>query len=121
MKIRSTFSPTVSPRMYLQTEGQISAALQTHRSVFSQSLQAVLLQNFFTLLPRVEIYLYCMCSGVVQSCQLTNSCYITARNALHSRRSQSSGTLVLETLCTNYTCIMVTDVTSVYCMRHIAY
>jgi hypothetical protein len=59
MKIRSTFSPTVSPRMYVQTEGQSPAVLERHRSVFSQSLQSVLLPNFFTLLPRVKIYLYC--------------------------------------------------------------
>ena len=58
MKVGSTFSPTVSPRMYVQTEGQISAVLQTHRSVFTQSIQAVRLTNFFPVLPRVKIYLH---------------------------------------------------------------
>jgi len=53
-----TFSPKVSPCMYEQTEGQSSAGLQTHRSVFSLALQAILLTNSFNLLARVKIYLH---------------------------------------------------------------
>ena len=58
-----------SPRMYVQTEGQNSAVLQTHRSVISQSIQAVRLRNFFPVLPRTEIYLHCQvfCGGTVMS------------------------------------------------------
>jgi len=58
MKIHSSFSEIVFLRIYVQTEGQRSEVLQTHRSVSSESLQAILLTNFFPVPARVKIYLH---------------------------------------------------------------
>ena len=81
-------------------------------------------------LPCIQIYsLYSrvwksthisMFSRMVQSCRLVSSWYIKAHKAFRTKRGQPSGTLSLEKLCKNYTCVMVTDMTLTYCMEQIS-
>ena len=88
--------------MYVQTEGQNSAVLQTHRSVFSQSIQAGLLTNFFPVLPRVKIYLHCQVfwGGTVMS--TGKYLLFNSTECISFQIKPILGTLALEKLYTNY-------------------
>ena len=121
IKIRSKF-PQLFPHVCIYRRKDKAPHLYKRTAVYSASHYRLFCNQISSIYSRVWKYTYIpKCSGVVQSRQLTNSCYITAHNAFHPRIGQSSGTLALRKLCTNYTCKIVTDIKSGYCMQQIAY
>jgi hypothetical protein len=105
MKVRSTLSRITFLRTtHVQTEGQSGytsyTVIETYRSLFSQSLHAIL---FYKFLPRNReckktTYISKFCR-MLPPCRPANSCYIKAHKTFRPRRGQSSGTVAFEQLC----------------------